>query len=214
MHDIRILRRSIPLLLTFVTLLVTSATDAQHDCKTTKQGSGLFQAKAGGAPALWPLDILHQVIALDLTMANTIAGHCTIIAVPRAEGTSNFPLDLLTLTVDSVTDINGNLTFTQSGEVLDIDLGGSFGTNDTLELTVHYQGDPTTDVSGFGGFYMGTIMYNLGVAFTSIPHSYGRAWFPCVDNFTERNSYEFLIKTRGANRSWSIGALLKPCRAT
>ena len=209
MHDERFLRRSTSLLLTFLTLLVASSSlEAQHDCRATKQGFGLFQTKAGGPPALWPLDILHQVIALDLTMPNTISGHCTITAVPRANGTTNFPLDLLTLTVDSVTHANGNLTFTRTGELLDIDLNGSFNTSDTLELTVHYQGSPTTDASGFGGFYMGTIMYNLGVAFTSIPHSYGRAWFPCVDNFTERSSYEFMIKTRGANRSWCNGLLV------
>lgn len=208
MHDKRILRRSISILLTFATLLLALAVEAQHDCKATKQGSGLFQAKAGGPPALWPMDIIHQVIALDLTMANTIAGHCTITAVPRADGTSNLPLDLLTLTVDSVTNINGTLAFTQSGEILDIDLGGSFNTNDTVILTVHYQGDPTVDASGFGGFYTGTIMYNLGVAFTSVPHSYGRAWFPCVDNFTERNSYDFLIKTNGINSSWCNGELI------
>ena len=44
------------------------------------------------------------------------------------------------------------------------------GTTDTVEFTVHYDGDPIMDASGFGGFYTATsLTYNLGVAFQSDP---------------------------------------------
>ena len=65
-----------------------------------------------------------------------------------------------------------------------------------------------TDPSGFGGFYtLSNYQYDLGVAFEAIPHSYGRAWFPCFDNFVERTSMEYLVHT-DANRSvYANGAL-------
>jgi len=189
-------------------LLVPTAAKAQNICQVGKHGSHGALAKGGGT-ALWPLDILHQRITLDLTLGNVIAGHCAITAVPRTDGLDHFPLDLLALTVDSVTDDLGQMVFSQVGELLDITLDPPLGTQDTVVLTVHYRGDPAQDPSGFGGFYTaGSVIYNLGVAFQSIPHSYGRAWFPCADNFSERNSYEFLVKTAGGKKAWCNGELL------
>ncbi len=158
---------------------------------------------------LWPMDLLHQRIELNLALGSIIEGHCTITAVPRADGTDHFPLQLLTLAVDSVTSTNGDLAFTQAGEDLDITLPTPIGTQDTITLTVHYHGDPVVDASGFGGFYTtGQYSYNLGVAFTAIPHSFGRAWFPCADNFTERSSYEFLVTTPATWNAWCNGSLI------
>ena len=107
-----------------------------------------------------------------------------------------------------MTTADGPLAFTHVGEVLDIDLGGTYGTADTLDLTVYYHGDPVIDASGFGGFYTGAYTYNLGVAFTSVPHSYGRAWFPCFDNFVERCSFEFIVRTNNNRHAWCNGTLL------
>ncbi|MEO8589016.1 MAG: M1 family metallopeptidase [Flavobacteriales bacterium] len=183
-------------------LLISSLASAQTR-------SGPTGTAKGGGSALWPLDIIHQRITLDLTLGNAIAGHCTITAVPRTDALDHFPLDLLALTVDSVTDELGQMVFSHVGEVLDITLDPPLGTQDTIILTVHYHGDPVEDPSGFGGFYTsGSYIYDLGVAFESIPHSYGRSWFPCADNFTERNSYEFIVKTAGGKKAWCNGALL------
>ncbi len=49
------------------------------------------------------------------------------------------------------------------------------------------------DGSGWGGVYnQNGYFYNLGVGFEADPHSFGRAWFPCFDNFVERCSFEFV----------------------
>jgi len=188
--------------------LFTLSGVAQHDCLSTKRGARTGLAK-GGADTAWPWDILHQRIALDLTLGNNIAGRCTVTAVPRSDGATTLPLHLLALTVDSVILDGEQLAFTQGGILLEITLPTAFNTTDTVEMAIHYGGDPALDPSGFGGFYTSpSLTYNLGVAFQSIPHSYGRAWFPCVDNFTERNTYEFLVKTAGGQRSWCNGELL------
>ncbi|MDX9751592.1 MAG: M1 family aminopeptidase [Flavobacteriales bacterium] len=180
---------------------------AQHDCLHHKRSNG--QAKGGGGGVLHPMDLLHQRIHLDLTAANTITARCDIQAVPRTDGLDQFTLDLAGLTVDSVTTSGGALVFTHAGELLTIDLPAPLTTSDTIDLTVHYHGTPITDPSGFGGFYFsGNYRYNLGVAFTSVPHSYGRILFPCADNFTERSTYEFIVRTNGGRNAWCNGVLV------
>lgn len=196
-----------PALRSGLLLLVAAPSFAQYDCRSSKQ-HGTFGA-AKDAAVLWPMDLLYQRIELDLTQGSIIQGHCTVRAVPRADGISEFPLHLLALTVDSVTDASGQLSFSHGGEDLNITLPQVVGTTDTVELTVHYHGDPVTDASGFGGFYTtGQYSYNLGVAFQSVPHSFGRTWFPCVDNFTERNSFEFVITTPVTWNAWCNGFLV------
>lgn len=157
-----------------------------------------------------PIDILHQRISLDLTAGDIIKGSCSIRLVPRDQDLNGFDLDFEGLLVDSVISELGALSYDQSSTVLSIDLESAIGTTDTLDLTVHYGGNPIVDPSGFGGFYTSpSLIYNLGVAFESIPHSYGRVWFPCLDNFTERSTYEFFIKTAGGKKAWCNGRLVE-----
>ena len=157
------------------------------------------------------IDILHTSIDLDLTQVDlgVIAAHTTLRFAPKVNAIDHLPLDLLALTVDSVTYGNTLLGFAQTGELLDITLDAAHDPADTLELTVHYHGDPTVDVTGWGGFYTsGSVIYNLGVAFGAQPHSYGRAWFPCFDNFVERSTYEFVVHTDLNRHAWCNGELL------
>ncbi len=186
---------------------VLGTVSAQHDCQSAKHAQA--QAAQSRSVDLWPWDILHQRITLDLTLGSIIRGACEVIAVPRTDGLTALPLNLLTLTVDSVILGEENLTFTHNGIDLEINLPQAYATIDTARLTIHYSGDPSTDPSGFGGFYTtGQISYNLGVAFQSIPHPYGRAWFPCADDFTERSTYEFIVTTVAAWNAWCNGALI------
>lgn len=201
--------RSISASLSLATLLLSGlvppAASAQHACRASKQGLGANLLKDGPL-AQWPVDLLHQHLELDLTQGNIIAGATTLTLVPRGEATTTVPLHLAALNVDSVTSPDGALTYSHVGHDLSITLPAAASPADTVELTVHYHGDPVTDPSGFGGFYTSpALTYNLGVAFQTIPHSFGRAWFPCVDNFTERSSYSFSIKTHGGRGSWCNG---------
>lgn len=190
----------------FLLLLSALTMSAQHSCIDTKRSHG-NAARSEGDLATWPWDLIHQRITLDLTRGSVIQASCTMTATPRSI-TAELPLHLLALTIDSVTHAGGALPFTHPGELLTI-FPPPTAPGDTLVFTVYYHGDPVTDPSGFGGFYTTTpYTYNLGVAFESVPHSYGRAWFPCVDNFTERSSYEFLVKTNGGRTAWCNGELL------
>lgn len=188
-------------------LLAALSASAQHSCSATK--SKLHGLGKNHSVALAPVDILHQRIDLDLTLGNNIRGACTIQLVPRTEPLSTFDLDLEALVVDSITTPTGNWTYFQDETTLTVTPNSPIGTEDTVEFVVHYRGDPVLDASGFGGFYTSpSLLYNLGVAFESVPHSYGRTWFPCLDNFTERSTYEFFIRTAGGKKAWCNGALV------
>jgi len=190
---------------------VTPRLTAQVNCQEKHPGGhGLELRATGNASRSDTIDILHTRIALDLTQVGNgvIAAATTLRMTPRLAGIDHVNLDLLALTVDSVRTSGSPLVFSQTGETLTIGFGASYGPADTLEMTIHYHGDPVVDASGWGGFYTsGNILYNLGVAFESEPHSFGRAWFPCFDNFVERCSYEFLVLTDADRHAWCNGVL-------
>lgn len=192
----------------FLFLCSPIATLGQTDCLSAKASRGHWATHRTSAATSDSIDILHQGIQLDLTQvgSGSITGRCLIKCTPRVNGITHLPLDLLALTVDSVTQGGNTLGHTHVGEALRIDLGGTFSPSDTLELVVHYHGDPVIDASGFGGFYTaGTYIYNLGVAFEAQPHSFGRAWFPCFDNFVERSTYSLEVLTNGGRSTWCNG---------
>ncbi|MBL8010745.1 MAG: M1 family metallopeptidase [Flavobacteriales bacterium] len=201
-----------PLLLLAATFALVS-TSAQTTCLESKrtgavtlQRSGLQDQRSDS------IDILHTAIHLDLTdWANDrISAHAVLRFAPLVPAVEAIRLDLIDLTVDSVLDANGlDLPFTHTAGTLLVDLGQPYGPGDEVEIAVHYQGEPATDPSNFGGFYLESqYLYNLGVAFTSQPHSYGRSWFPCFDNFVERSAFSFHVTTSGGRTVWCNGSLL------
>ena len=68
-----------------------------------------------------------------------------------------------------------------------------------LPFTVHvwYTCSGYVESYGWGGMHFDNDMsYNLGVGFVTDPHVLGRAFFPCRDNFTDKATYTFRVKTR------------------
>lgn len=105
-------------------------------------------------------------------------------------------LDLKQMNVDSVFGNNVPLSHIHTGEKLKIDLSNTVSNGDSLDLRIHYSGTPAADPSGWGGFYFsGDFAFNLGVGFQVFPHSFGRAWLPCVDEFGMKTAYDMYIET-------------------
>lgn len=205
------MRTPVTLVLLWSTTLSSAQTDVRELERSSRIDAATLAHRAAQASRSDSIDILHTRIDLDLTQVGTgqIFGRATLRWAPKVPGIDHLPLDLLALTVDSVTLGASTLSFAQSGELLDIDLGATHGPGDTLELTVHYHGDPVIDGSGWGGFYTsGSVIYDLGVAFESQPHSFGRSWFPCFDNFVERCSFEFIVRTHNNRHAWCNGTLV------
>lgn len=156
------------------------------------------------------VDLLHTRIDLDLTQTGSglIHGKAAIRFTPKVSGLDVLPLDLLALTTDSVKLDGLPLAFTHTGENLRVALGQPYGITDTLTMDIYYGGDPAVDASGWGGFYtLSSYQYDLGVAFDAVPHSYGRSWFPCFDNFVERCTFEFHVHVDNDRSVFANGAL-------
>lgn len=154
------------------------------------------------------IDINHYKIDLNIDKANqTIQGNTTL-TLSSTQATNEILLDLEGLNVDSVFLAGNMLNYSLQKQNLLIKLTNNLTLNKLYDVTIYYHGKPIKD-SLWGGFYFnGEYAYNLGVAFYSNPHNYGRVWFPCRDNFTDRATYEFLITVNEGDMALCNGSLI------
>lgn len=156
------------------------------------------------------IDILNYTINLNITdfVNSTISGNTQVKFTPKINGVNKINLDLLQLIIDSIEISNTNLTYSYNDTLLLVNLPASYNSTDTVLLTVYYHGTPQGDPADWGGFYFTNgYAYNLGVGFGANPHTYGRVWFPCFDNFVERSTYEFNITSNNGKVSYCNGYL-------
>ncbi|MFL5765410.1 MAG: M1 family aminopeptidase [Bacteroidia bacterium] len=156
------------------------------------------------------VDILNYNITLNITdfTTNVIRGNTAVKFTPKMNGVNKLNLDLLELTLDSVKLGAASLTSSYNDTLLQLNLPMTYNIGDTATVIVYYHGTPQGDASGWGGFYFQSgYAYNLGVGFAALPHTYGRVWFPCFDNFVERSSYQFNITTNGGKIAQCNGYL-------
>ena len=144
------------------------------------------------------IDVLHYNLHIDITQIpqTTISGKAIIEFSPLFNYSDNFGFDLQKLTVDSV-KFNGNVVdFQHTNDVVRFVTTQNYNVTDTLSAEIYYQGVPAKDPSGWGGFYFNSGQaFNLGVGMRVNPHVYGRCWYPCIDNFTDKATYDFYITT-------------------
>ncbi len=188
-------------------LAAITAFSQDYSCKALKNQGHLHPENRNARVAL-PFDVLHYDIEMDFTAFNSQLKVNTGITFTADSALSSISLQLLQLTVDSIHDTNGNpLSYTHTGTNLNIAVP-PMSAGDTGFVRIYYGGSAATDGSGWGGFYYsGGIIYNLGIGFASNPHSFGRAWHPCVEDFAERASYRFKMYTQLNHRAQCIGTL-------
>lgn len=155
-------------------------------------------------------DVLHYDIHLEIIQTNsTIAGYTNVKLTPKQNNQTSVRLDLLKMIIDSV-KVNGNTSnYWYNDTLLQVNFATSKNIGDTLNISVYYHGVPQMDPSGWGGFYFnGNYAFNLGVGFASVPHNFGRVWFPCFDNFVEKSTYDFYITTDSIKSAYCNGILI------
>ena len=136
----------------------------------------------------------------------TIDGHTDLTMVSKVNNLNELRLDLMSLTADSVLVDGQPATFTHVGEDLRIHIP-ALQSGDTALVRVYYHGTPTHD-GGFGGVYfINGYAYSIGVALEDRPHAYGRSWFPCMDEFSDKSAYSFHIRTPNGKRAVCNGIL-------
>lgn len=170
-------------------------------CKHGRKGGPKV---AGGASGL---DVTHYDITIDslnLT-SQRLWGHVDVHFVGLPGGSSQISLSLQSLIVDSVLQNGSSIPFTHAGTTLQINLGEPVPSGIAGNITVHYHGQPAQDPSWGGFYWSGAYAFNMGVGFEVDPHVFGRAWFPCNDNFTDRATYTFHIKAPAGNMAFCNG---------
>ncbi|MCL2435271.1 MAG: T9SS type A sorting domain-containing protein [Lentimicrobiaceae bacterium] len=139
--------------------------------------------------------VSHYDINLEIRnfAQQEIKGYTDVTVVAKIAPLANINLDFWALTVDSVKNGTQTVTFLHTGQQLKIDV--PFSTvGQTETIRIYYHGKPVKE--SFGGFHFTSdFAYNMGVGIYTYPHSFGRIWFPCIDEFTDKSTYTFNITT-------------------
>jgi len=153
------------------------------------------------------LHVAHYNLNLNITdfTNKTIYGNAALNLVTKINALSQFNLDLEGLTVDSILIAGTPQIFSQQGYKLHIPYNSNQG--DTTLVRIYYHGAPIHDASWGGFYYSGDYCYNMGVAFTSQPHNFGRCWYPCLDVFTDKSTYTMNIETEPGKMAVCNGLL-------
>lgn len=152
------------------------------------------------------VDILNYHLFFDFTQKeNQLQGEA-VVKFETIQELDQLELQLLQLKVKEITYHGNKVKFERDGEKLSIPFSTNIPRGTVDSVRVVYSGLPVIDGSDFGGFYFrNNFMFNMGVAFFDQPHVYGRSWFPCVDNFTDRATFQFRIKTKKSFRAYANG---------
>ena len=150
----------------------------------------LMQAQTAGEN----IDVTHYAIHVnELNFTNhTLQGE-TFIDFTTTANVQQIVLELKYLEVASVTATGATVSgFSQDGDFLTINLASPLASGNTATLDIVYGGNTFSETWG-GVEWWGDYVYNLGVGFDSQPHNLGKTWFPCVDNFTDKATYDVFV---------------------
>ncbi len=195
------MKRNIYLLTTLFALSLAAMAQQTHTCshKTTFQKSWLSDT----------LDAISYTIYLDeLDFDNQeITAQTDVVLASKIDNLGEITLELQDLSVDSVfVDGSGVIDFSQAGYYLHVPLASAISAGDNVTVSVFYHGQPFHEA--WGGFHwQGDYAFNLGVGFVSIPHNLGKTWFPCIDDFQDRATYELFVTVENGKDAVCGGVL-------
>jgi len=168
----------------------------------------LFQPSVWAQTKADTIHVSHYDIHLEIRNfeKKEINGYTNLEMVSKMAPLPRIYLHLWGLTVDSVKKGENHIDFSHFGQQLKIEQPfASVGQTETVR--VYYHGKPKQDASWGGFFFSGDFAFNMGVGMASYPHSFGRVWFPCIDEFTDKSTYTFNIIT-DADKKAVCGGML------
>ena len=154
------------------------------------------------------IDISHYEIHLnEFNLDEKTLDASATITLTALNDIETIELNLRSLTVTSVISEEINVKeFSQKDDVLTISLASTLSKDSEVSITINYEGKTFNENWG-GVHWSADYVYNLGVGFDSQPHNLGKTWFPCVDNFSDKASYDLYITIPEAMTS-SCGGIL------
>ncbi len=154
------------------------------------------------------IDVTHYEIHLnEFNIDEKSLDASATITLTALNDIETIELNLRSLTVTSVVSEEINVKeFSQKDDVLTISLASTLSKDNEVSLTINYEGKTFNENWG-GVHWSADYVYNLGVGFDSQPHNLGKTWFPCIDNFSDKASYDLYITIPEAMIS-SCGGIL------
>lgn len=157
------------------------------------------------------IDVTHYGINLwGFDFSNhTLQGE-TFIDFTTTGSLSTLVLELKNLTVtDVAADYYGVESFNQEGDFLTVTFDEPIAAGESVTLDVRYGGSTFSETWGGVHWWGSDKVYNLGVGFDSQPHNLGKSWFPCVDNFTDKATYDVYITATNDKKAICGGNLVE-----
>ena len=157
------------------------------------------------------IEVTHYEIHVwDFDFANhTLQGE-TFIDFTTTASINAVVLELKTLTVtDVASDFYGVESFSQEGDFLTVTFDEPIAVGESVTLDVRYGGSTFSETWGGVEWWGSDYVYNLGVGFESQPHNLGKTWFPCVDNFTDKATYDVFITTTNDKKAICGGSFVE-----
>ena len=157
------------------------------------------------------IDVTHYEIhvnGLDFTN-RTLQGETFVTFTATAE-VQQVVLELMYLEATSVTATEVTVTdFEQNGNFLTINLAMPMAAGASATLDIVYGGSTFSETWGGVEWWGSDRVYNLGVGFDSQPHNLGKTWFPCVDNFTDKATYDVFVTATNDKKAICGGAYVE-----
>ena len=156
------------------------------------------------------IDVNHYEIRLwDFDFTNRTLQGETFIDFTATANTSTIVLELKSLTATDVAcDYYNVESFSQEGDFLTINFDEPIVANESATLDVRYGGSTFSETWGGVEWWGSDRVYNLGVGFDSQPHNLGKTWFPCVDNFTDKATYDLYLTVTNDKKAVCGGNLI------
>lgn len=155
------------------------------------------------------LRVNHNTIRLDLLdfKNQIISGKAEIALQSKMDDLRYIPLLLQDMRIDHVL-VNGKAArgFQYDSTLLRISLETPLRKGEEAVLSIRYHGKPRA--SSFGGLVFQDslrLAHNMGVSIDDIPHSYGRGWFPAVDDFRSRSTFDLYYRVDNDLKAISTG---------
>jgi len=155
------------------------------------------------------IHVTHYNINLEIRdfVKQEIKGYTELEIEAKKAPLQKIYLHFYTLNVDSIMKGNTKIEgYSHKSPQLEIPL--SFTTvGQKQTIRVYYHGKAAANLGWGGFFFQNNVAYNMGVGMSTFPHSIGRVWYPCVDEFTDKSTYTFNITTDADKKAICGGKL-------
>jgi len=151
------------------------------------------------------IDVTHYEVRINnFDFVNQAIDAVTTVTLTALADVSEIDLELKGLTVTSVVSDDATVgSFSQDDDILKITLDANMTQNQSALFTISYNGHATH--YGFGGVYWdGNYVFNMG---RNQDKCAGKNWFPCIDDFVDKASYDLYV-TIPSDLTSSCGGIL------